>query len=758
MRSLRQCPNFTFDTECHSWHSPGITSHRSMPLGMGLMTASSAKLLTKLFQLIAFTNLKSKIIMNKNLLKTLLLTAAFAMGANSLWADDETTTYFSQDYESAEDVDWSTGTSGRFDPVLLTETDDDGNTNIYLSVNQDNRNYNGVTVTSTATASLVSAGTDFTMTFDMKLVTSTNQYPVTFTVYDADNSAAIFSLTNTGTYSANWYINEDEEDAVTLTGSGSTSSSTDISTYSWFSYQISRTGEITYLTITDEDGNTVYEQSRIATLSSTGGIGNMVYVTKRYLSNFAIDNVVIRSLADGDVPEITYHTITVKYVDSDGTEIADAETYQVEEGESFTPDYDETFDDDDYRYTYSSGSETIDEVTEDATITLVYTKAELAEYTVTIAATGDIEQTIATTTVKDGKTVSYYFPRYILDGTTLYQISQTYYNQGFNQTSDAITESNTTWSVTYTKAYDDVVYFSEAEDIDGLTATTSGNVPARCSNGAGAYGTDVTITTLPAGTYYLACSTYASSSTTFTFTVGDETVYSVSSSHYESAAADATFTISESSELVVSGGTSKYALDYVIVRAASYAKTIPSYGYVSFSAPLAVEVPDGVTVYQATEVGDDAVTLEEVSATIIPANEGVILGGDADDYTLTVTSDDTDGDFSSNILIASSAYPTVGEEGDGYTYYGLNATNTTTAEFAVIETGTELSGNKAYLGVSSESSAKTLKITFGSTTGISEAAVESASSDGAIYSLQGIKVSSPSKGLYIQDGKKVIIK
>lgn len=187
--------------------------------------------------------------------------------------------------------------------------------------------------------------------------------------------------------------------------------------------------------------------------------------------------------------------------------------------------------------------------------------------------------------------------------------------------------------------------------------------------------------------------------------------------------------------------------------------TILSYGYASFSSEYNMTVPDDVTVYMATECDDDYVILTEVETDIIPADEGVIIAGEAGSCTFTYTDSESDADFDGNMLVASSETPTVGEDGDGYTYYGLNA-NATDAEFAVIATGTELSGNKAYLKVEGESSseAKTLKISFGNTTGISKAATESATSDGAVYSLQGIKVSSPSKGVYIQDGKKVIIK
>ena len=197
----------------------------------------------------------------------------------------------------------------------------------------------------------------------------------------------------------------------------------------------------------------------------------------------------------------------------------------------------------------------------------------------------------------------------------------------------------------------------------------------------------------------------------------------------------------------------------IYVEYTGYTKSIPSYGYASFSADTDVDVPEGVTVYIATEVGDEEVYLTSEDTDVIPANTGVILAGNEGSYILTISSSANTADFSENILIASSESPTVGEEDDGYTYYGLNAAAEDEAEFAVITNGTKLSGNKAYLKVKGDSSeAKSLKISLSNATGISKAATESATSDGAVYSLQGIKVSSPSKGVYIQDGKKVLIK
>ena len=72
--------------------------------------------------------------------------------------------------------------------------------------------------------------------------------------------------------------------------------------------------------------------------------------------------------------------------------------------------------------------------------------------------------------------------------------------------------------------------------------------------------------------------------------------------------------------------------------------------------------------------------------------------------------------------------------------------------------GGTLAAGKAYLSLPATSEAKSYSIAFGGdTTGINEV-VATAKADGAYYTLSGVRVENPTKGLYIQNGKKVIIK
>lgn len=186
-------------------------------------------------------------------------------------------------------------------------------------------------------------------------------------------------------------------------------------------------------------------------------------------------------------------------------------------------------------------------------------------------------------------------------------------------------------------------------------------------------------------------------------------------------------------------------------------KTISeSSGYASFSAPCNVTVPEGVTVYKAKTSSDGtSVVLTDTKADIIPANEGVILyhnGGGT--YTFDISDDDTSADFSDNELIATTVQSTVPTDG---TYYGLKANE---ASFAKLQGGLVLSSGKAYIALDSDSGAKSLSITFtdDDTNGIISVDSQPQASDNSYYTLQGLRVEKPTTGLYINNGKKLIIK
>lgn len=155
--------------------------------------------------------------------------------------------------------------------------------------------------------------------------------------------------------------------------------------------------------------------------------------------------------------------------------------------------------------------------------------------------------------------------------------------------------------------------------------------------------------------------------------------------------------------------------------------------------------------YYASTTGSSTVTLQEISGGV-PANTIVILhktGGTPIVLTETSAVIDAPG---SNLLLASTAGQNLGKvfrlgyksgSGKGVGFYSYT---TTSAPAGIIY-------------VAAPSAARDfLEFAFGDdeTTGVNEMKAQKV--DGQIYDLQGRKVATPSKGLYIVNGKKMVIK
>lgn len=216
-------------------------------------------------------------------------------------------------------------------------------------------------------------------------------------------------------------------------------------------------------------------------------------------------------------------------------------------------------------------------------------------------------------------------------------------------------------------------------------------------------------------------------------------------------------------------GTYCYVAGIAVYR--SIDQTIVSSGYNTFSAPCATTIPEGITAYQATTVSDNTVTLTALSGSIIPANTGVVIKGTANQsYTFTATATAATDDFTSNLLIAATdddAYNitfTSNETATDTKYYALNE-----GVWKVIANSVRsITANKAILpvivtttsGVALDTSFSDELSTGSSseTTGIGNVTSKTQPSDGVYYNLQGMRVANPISGMYIVNGKKVIIK
>ena len=221
-------------------------------------------------------------------------------------------------------------------------------------------------------------------------------------------------------------------------------------------------------------------------------------------------------------------------------------------------------------------------------------------------------------------------------------------------------------------------------------------------------------------------------------------------------------------------GFSIYGVKYVVSSGASQISksvTISACGYATFSGPHTYTIADHKKsttpeVYYATAENGNSITLTLTDNNRIPACQGVIIKGAAGDV-LTLKSVEEQTTVSNNLLVANlAAYAlpvtTTINKGSDATYYNyILVADGTSAVFKHTSGSGDLSANKAFLRTTTNvASARGLELNFGEgdVTGISEIEKLRNVGNEKFFDLQGRLVAQPTKGLYIVNGKKVIIK
>lgn len=170
----------------------------------------------------------------------------------------------------------------------------------------------------------------------------------------------------------------------------------------------------------------------------------------------------------------------------------------------------------------------------------------------------------------------------------------------------------------------------------------------------------------------------------------------------------------------------------------------------TFSAPFATIIPADVKAYYVSAKGTEA-TMTAIDAKAIPANQGVILTSESDAaVTMVPAAGETAAAITGNQLGHSAGAAKTLTAGEGY-ILGNGSEGTA---FYPCQAGS-LPSNKAYLLGNGQSA---IVMNFGNAvTGINTIAAP-ASAKAPIFDLSGRRVVKATKGLYIQNGKKVIVK
>ena len=177
-------------------------------------------------------------------------------------------------------------------------------------------------------------------------------------------------------------------------------------------------------------------------------------------------------------------------------------------------------------------------------------------------------------------------------------------------------------------------------------------------------------------------------------------------------------------------------------------KTLNSSGYATHCSQNALDFTnaEGVTAWAITGVNGENITFSQITGKV-PAGTGMLLKGAANASVTMTSAAGAVAALNGNLLEGTLVSKTI----TAGQYYGLSG-NT----FVPVLAGTVPAG-KALLPVSAVTTGSRLTFVFEDATGI--ATIENGMlTNDRYYNLSGQRVDSPKKGLYIVNGKKVVVK
>lgn len=393
-----------------------------------------------------------------------------------------------------------------------------------------------------------------------------------------------------------------------------------------------------------------------------------------------------------------------------------------------------------------------------STYTLTYREAATYNYSVI----GKVDDVVIKEFAKDknfeGEKVSSPYLRYVeKDGVWYEAVRGT---SAFYKASTVLDSNNQELVIAYKKSdINNVAYFKEAEEIEGLTVSTNQNADVRCSNAAGAYNsseTPVVVTTLPAGTYKLTVGLWGGKDTqNFKLNDGGKEPWTIPfTGSFQDVSKELVLKAETEISIPKSDAANGRCLDYVLIQKTAESVSVSKVKFATYVPTFNVVVPADAKVYTANvNETKSAVVLTEVSAgSVIAKGTPVLVGAEEGSYNFAATADEATTVADNDLKAAADD-----TKGDGATIYAL-VEQDGKAVFAPLKEGVAVSLGHAYLELPAASATRFYSIQFGGeTTGINEVNA-AAKADGAYYTLQGVKTGKAAKGIYIHNGKKVVIK
>ena len=488
----------------------------------------------------------------------------------------------------------------------------------------------------------------------------------------------------------------------------------------------------------------------------------------------------LKSIVVKETPQaIKSYDYTIKYVDEEGNAIKDPATRTGLDGESISllSSDKSSIVYEGVKYVYSSDDCEGKVVSSSETeVTIKFRKAYTATLNINTIINGVTTPSTISLVEADDYTCKwkYTYPLYASKDGVYYKADaiSTFGEEGTFTDGETINKT-----ITYTTAENDIVYFSEepSSQTSGLNYSNgySGWIPAQNAKNRGLW-----IGTLEAGNYTLEA--YTTTSNTNKRGIG---IRAGTNDHIvciegtEPGLKSLPFTLlSNTNELFINGkdavGNVKTIqtedFDYVLIRKtgdlpSTVSLTVSSAGLATYTPSYNLDFSSAskITAYKAA-VSGTAITLTKV--TTVAAGEGVLLRGKAGEETteaIAVATSATTANAGNEFVPVTGEIDQLAETDGDYTNFVLNKVDGVVGFYKA--NNTHVAAGKAYLKVLTSTlgteTGKSMKLVFGDeTTGITEVSNAAKASDKAYYTLSGQRVNAPVKGLYLHNGKKVIIK
>ncbi len=317
---------------------------------------------------------------------------------------------------------------------------------------------------------------------------------------------------------------------------------------------------------------------------------------------------------------------------------------------------------------------------------------------------------------------------------------------------------NPTATVTYVKDETIVAFFEETTPGTNTAYSNGGTMHANAGNSFNGSGLD--LGTFDAGKYQI--STYFTENGNRGLYVHNNTETIIANlgldKNSKAGKYSVDFVLVKETNLNLTGYTNdknkpnqSADFDYILIRKIGDAvidATIGAAGYSSFASAYAVNLDEieGATAYYASAVASDKVTLTKATGAVA-AGTGLILKGEAN-ASVTIPAVAEGSAIEGNKLVGCVKETVLEKNANYYVLVG--------DEFQCLDQmGATIPAGKAYLNAEGTTDAR-LSIVEGETNGISN--VNAMQNAGEVYNLQGQRMVKAVKGLYIVNGKKVVLK